>query len=1377
MMKLKSAKSTRNGRGKNSVRRILAGLLVLCMLVTILPGTSLTAGAVEMGNEAVGAEEIVAPTNPDATNPDAINPDATNPDVTNPDATTVTDDVTKPADQEDAVTPEARNVTPRASGSIEYVVNGGAPQYTTSIVTAADAMKSATEPTTSYIKLLASMTATVGFYGGKFTLDLNGKTWDTNSGCTISGATTQITIKDSAGGGKIERIEYSYAGNALNVSYGGQLTLNSGTIEASTRKGVAINACSTKAVNDGGLITINGGTIRQVQNPGSTLRTAVHLGAGGFVMTGGTIESNSQAATLLLYGGNNSIKGGTISNTVGESAVGIAYDGTLDISGGTMTASGSGSMGYAIYGYNNKATIRLSGAPTISGKDAKIYAQKGVSLQANIDGSYYNGDTISIFYKDLDQEMGTTLVTGLKDVTQAAKFSLSNPKLSGGTPYDDIKKTLFIGEIPAEAKWTTDNGSSWTKGSFVDGVAAMKSGATNADNSTLQLLSDINTLANAVTLSSKQATAYTLDLNGKTLNAANVVNDDFFAVDGGTVVIKDSTGSGQIKGRESADASPLLYVYKGALILKSGTLTSSYKGIWVEDGMTRIEGGGIESYCEAVHGRSNGSIDIAGGTLQSQTKNLITKEGQDVTLRLYGNPILTAGTDCSTIEADAAGNIYACSSDGSNSYTGSPVIISCGWSNKASGDKVVQEVKDATAAGLFTVTNIQPLVLKMPDSYPGDLTLADLPVPVISDFVYTPPTDLIYNNQPKTATVTAKSAATGMGAITIRYYDEANKEVSPTTPGTYKVKIDVAEGASYKAAAGLEMGTFEINYLTTSEVATLSGTKGDNDWYKGTVSINAPTSSVGWTISDNGTEWKSNLTCDTEKKNIVTYYLKDTTGHITDKKTITVNVDRKTPVIEKVEATPTETTATITVTASDATSGIAKYELLVDGKTHTQNVEAGTYTFNVDTLTAKKQYEYTVKVTDKAGNAAAQTGNFTTNAKKPSKGDFTYTAPTDLVYTGKGKDADVKVNSEITGMGRITLTYYKAGVKTAPIEPGTYNVKLDVAEGTEYSAIADLDLEQSFTIVYPTTTAAATLEATNKGDAGWYKGNATLTAPADWQISLDKTTWSADKVEWSQEGDFPNAEYYLKDDKGHITDKKTVALKLDKTSPVISEAKADAIKTTTADITVTATDEITDVITSGIVKYTLTAADNAEVNAKSTAGSHTFNLTDLTANTEYIYFVTVQDAAGNKTLKKTIKFTTEKMIINSASPEITAPVKNGTPVTKATLEKDAHYTAGEVSWNNKPTKFLGGTAYTATVILTPEKDYKFTEATSADVTGSTLTKTLNADGTLTLSAAFPATEARELSSISVTTNPKTDYTYGDSFDPKGLVLTRTYDDG
>ncbi|MDL2273420.1 S-layer homology domain-containing protein [Oscillospiraceae bacterium OttesenSCG-928-G22] len=91
----------------------------------------------------------------------------------------------------------------------------------------------------------------------------------------------------------------------------------------------------------------------------------------------------------------------------------------------------------------------------------------------------------------------------------------------------------------------------------------------------------------------------------------------------------------------------------------------------------------------------------------------------------------------------------------------------------------------------------------------------------------------------------------------------------------------------------------------------------------------------------------------------------------------------------------------------------------------------------------------------------------TITKRTPVAADFTYTAPSDLVYSGTGKDHSL---SGPDGIGTITTTY--TGVAptsygpstTKPKDVGTYSVSITTAEGTDYYALTTPIVFGSYTI-------------------------------------------------------------------------------------------------------------------------------------------------------------------------------------------------------------------------------------------------------------------------------------------------------------------------
>jgi hypothetical protein len=134
--------------------------------------------------------------------------------------------------------------------------------------------------------------------------------------------------------------------------------------------------------------------------------------------------------------------------------------------------------------------------------------------------------------------------------------------------------------------------------------------------------------------------------------------------------------------------------------------------------------------------------------------------------------------------------------------------------------------------------------------------------------------------------------------------------------------------------------------------------------------------------------------------------------------------------------------------------------------------------------------------------------------------------------------------------------------------------------------------------------------------------------------------------------------------------------------------------------------------------------------------------------------------------------------ITAADITIIAPTNGATPVTTA-FEAE-NFTSGAVTWSPDDTTFKGSTVYTATVTLTARPGYTFAGLTNENVkvNGEPATITVAPDGdTLDLSFTFPATGAKIVSSIEITTQPaKLTYTHGEQLDLSGLAVKLTYDD-
>ena len=128
--------------------------------------------------------------------------------------------------------------------------------------------------------------------------------------------------------------------------------------------------------------------------------------------------------------------------------------------------------------------------------------------------------------------------------------------------------------------------------------------------------------------------------------------------------------------------------------------------------------------------------------------------------------------------------------------------------------------------------------------------------PTAADFIFAPPTDLTYDGNNKTASVTLKSPLTKSGAITPTYMKGSSVVTETKNVGTYTVKIDVAGGDNFNAGNLTDSAwTFSItpanqNAPTGLGVAapTASGGKGKITGTTDKMEYNTDAAAIsGWT--------------------------------------------------------------------------------------------------------------------------------------------------------------------------------------------------------------------------------------------------------------------------------------------------------------------------------------------------------------------------------------------------------------------------------------------------------------------------------------------------------------------------------------------------
>ncbi len=251
--------------------------------------------------------------------------------------------------------------------------------------------------------------------------------------------------------------------------------------------------------------------------------------------------------------------------------------------------------------------------------------------------------------------------------------------------------------------------------------------------------------------------------------------------------------------------------------------------------------------------------------------------------------------------------------------------------------------------------------------------------------------------------------------------------------------------------------TATISYFTTDGVAALADTnKGENDWYKGTVTVLAP---EGFTISSalDGTYAKS---FETNINGENTYYLRqDTSGCITDAKTIQVPIDTQAPTKPTltIGEAATDTTVTLQAAAKDETSGVQEY-ILKEATNQVPEQKRSDGVFALTGLTSDTEYTFTVTAKDNAGNLSEASDTFIVKTrKKPFANAVVTLKKADKIYNGMVQvpDVEVSMNGTALTVDQYVVSYEQDGTAVAaPTKAGTYKVVVTAGENGDYEGIA-----------------------------------------------------------------------------------------------------------------------------------------------------------------------------------------------------------------------------------------------------------------------------------------------------------------------------------
>lgn len=336
---------------------------------------------------------------------------------------------------------------------------------------------------------------------------------------------------------------------------------------------------------------------------------------------------------------------------------------------------------------------------------------------------------------------------------------------------------------------------------------------------------------------------------------------------------------------------------------------------------------------------------------------------------------------------------------------------------------------------------------------------------------------------------------------------------------------------------------------------------------------------------------------------------------------------------------------------------------------------------------------------------------------------------TDLTYTGTAQSVTATVTNKVSG-DTFNITY---DGNTQTEAGDNYTATVTDLGNDNYTLEGATDIFQKWSIRYLQTSTAAQVSGT-KGKNDWYVSAVKLVPDSGYQISTDKTNWKDSIGDYTDQGEH-SVTYYLKDAKGHITDKKTATFKIDTEVPTgkieigtntfsgsPNPVAYDYWFRNNATVDITGADS-----TSGIasIEYQKVKADESyDVNGTWITWDAA-NKLSLTESGKYVIYARITDNAGNQTIinsdgvvvfkdsvvvDSSIDYT--KTTKTSVDAKVTlngntvASVKNGENI--LTAGTDYTVSADKITFSGKYLDTLAVGTYTLTAAYHPQGEIQYT---------------------------------------------------------------------
>ena len=467
-------------------------------------------------------------------------------------------------------------------------------------------------------------------------------------------------------------------------------------------------------------------------------------------------------------------------STVSGTRSAIYNTGTVNIAGTVKAASDTVGSGY--YCVNNLGTLTVDGTLTADGGNIGVANRK--------ESSSSRSGTITVD--------GTLICTGDSDgLSNRGTATVAGTLTATGKRNDGVYN--YGGTLTVNGTLTATGNAS---GKQTDGLD-------NSNNGTV-------TINGTLTASGGQFSVY----NYGTLNLSGTVNatKNVFLGTGRTITVV-----GELDDATSIPIQTAATPEAGSPV----TIATTENADWIKEGS-------FVSWTPGKYAVSR--ID----------------EGKTVVLRGHEHDwSYTLGSDGTAISAECGNADGLCGNPNGGSVTIAPPSGGLIYDGSAKAARLTKTGWTAADVGEITYQKDGSALSAAPvdaGTYTAGITVGGQTasvtytirqaVPQAGDFAFSPPDTLTYDGSARTAAVAARAGIAGMGGVTVKYYRNGVKVEQPADVGTYNVRIDVAEGKNYDAAADLtdDSWTFTIHRAAYGDRTVNGSAMYDNN---GTVDLSS----------------------------------------------------------------------------------------------------------------------------------------------------------------------------------------------------------------------------------------------------------------------------------------------------------------------------------------------------------------------------------------------------------------------------------------------------------------------------------------------------------------------------------------------------------